>query len=127
MPALAAIHQAGLIHRDVKAHNVMIDEHGGVVLMDFGAGSDASLGDDSRHEGTPLYMAPEVLAGGAARPESDLYSVGVLLYHLVTGAYPVGGRSLEQIGNPIHRVVRRATCAFISPRRSAVWWLVPWN
>src|SRR5262245_36893968 len=93
--ALSAVHQAKLIHRDVKAHNVMRASDGGrIILMDFGAGelvNDPSLG--GRQHGTPLYLAPELLRGGDASVQSDIYAVGVLLYHLVSGRYPVEAAS----------------------------------
>jgi serine/threonine protein kinase len=94
--ALAAVHRAHFVHRDVKAKNV-IREHGGrFVLMDFGAGRDAR---SSARDliGTPVYMAPEVLEGSPASPGSDVYSVGVLLFNLVTGEYPVHGHSLDDL------------------------------
>jgi eukaryotic-like serine/threonine-protein kinase len=97
--AVAAVHGAGLVHRDIKAQNVMREEGGRVVLMDFGAGQlreSASRGP-ARLTGTPLYLAPEVLTGGEATSRSDLYSLGVLLYHLVTGQFPVRGGSLEEL------------------------------
>lgn len=86
--ALAAVHAAGVIHRDVKATNVMRDSTGRIVLGDFGAG--AELAEDTGEAGpqiagTPLYLAPEVLQNRTATVASDLYSVGVLLYFLVTG------------------------------------------
>lgn len=91
--ALAAVHQAGVIHRDVKAHNVMRESGGRIVLMDFGAGQllKQSIGPNESPIGTPAYMAPELLAGATASAASDVYSVGVLLYYLVTGTYPVAG------------------------------------
>jgi serine/threonine protein kinase/tetratricopeptide (TPR) repeat protein len=89
--ALAAVHHAGLVHRDVKAQNVMREEGGRLVLMDFGAGQ--KRGDPGtaggRVAGTPLYLAPEVLTGDEATIASDIYSLGVLLYHLVTSDFPV--------------------------------------
>ena len=97
--ALAAVHLAGYVHRDVKARNVMQDRSGRIVLMDFGAGQEAqlTLTNKGNTVGTPLYMAPEVLAGESATPTSDVYSVGVLLYHLVTNEYPVEGRTLDDL------------------------------
>jgi eukaryotic-like serine/threonine-protein kinase len=86
--ALSAVHRAGLLHRDIKAHNVMLADDGRVVLMDFGAGRDVADRSSSDLAGTPLYLAPEVLDGGAATPQSDIYSLGVLLYHMLTGSYP---------------------------------------
>jgi serine/threonine protein kinase len=64
--------------------------------MDFGVGRPLA-GAALRPAGTPLYMAPEVLLGGKATPRSDLYSVGVLIYHLVTGGYPYRAPSLEAL------------------------------
>jgi hypothetical protein len=97
--ALAAVHLAGFVHQDVKARNVMREKAGRIVLMDFGAGQDISklAAAGRRVAGTPLYMAPEVLAGEPASIVSDVYSVGVLLYHLVTGYYPVEAATLEGI------------------------------
>lgn len=91
--ALAAVHQAGVIHRDVKAHNVMRESGGRIVLMDFGAGQllKETAGPEESPIGTPAYMAPELLAGATATAASDVYSVGVLLFFLVTGTYPVVG------------------------------------
>jgi serine/threonine protein kinase len=104
--ALQAIHAAGLIHRDVKAHNVMREDSGRVILMDFGAGFDPS-GPDARMEGTPAYLAPELWTGGRGNIASDIYAVGVLLFFLLSGRLPVDGRSMAELrlwhrsGNPV--------------------------
>ena len=90
--ALEAVHSAGLLHRDVKPQNVMRDRAGRLVLMDFGSGHDAQRFAASTVEGTPLYAAPEVLNGEEASVRSDIYSLGVLLWYLLTASYPVNGR-----------------------------------
>lgn len=101
--ALAAVHGAGLVHRDVKCANVMREHGGRIVLMDFGIVIPvASLHPGERvvPRGTPLTAAPEQLAGEPPGPTSDLYALGVLLYRLVTCAYPVEADSVVEL---IHR------------------------
>jgi serine/threonine-protein kinase len=98
--ALAAIHQAGLIHRDIKPKNVMRQEGGAIVLVDMGTcGELDSLGSsqEASFAGTPLYMAPETLLHGRTSIRSDIYSLGVLLFHLVTGDYPVYGKTVDDL------------------------------
>jgi tRNA A-37 threonylcarbamoyl transferase component Bud32 len=96
--ALTAVHNAKLIHRDIKAQNVMRTADGGrIVLMDFGAGE--FIGDPAatKVQGTPLYLAPEIFAGTLPNEQTDIYAVGVLLYFLVTGTFPVQGASLAEL------------------------------
>ena len=95
--AVAAVHAAGLVHRDIKAQNVMLDDGGRLVLMDFGAGHEADDSTGKATAGTPLYLAPEVLSGGAATRRSDVYSIGVVLFRLLTGSYPVFGGDLADL------------------------------
>lgn len=99
--ALAAVHAAGLLHCDVKAQNVIREPGGRLVLMDLGAARAVPGADDTTHKdhltGTPRYMAPELFARRPASPQSDLYSLGVLLFYLVTGSYPVDGKTLTEI------------------------------
>lgn len=97
--ALAAVHNAGLLHGDVKATNVMRAEGGRIVLMDFGAGRHIPAADDIPESvaGTLLYIAPELLFGGKASVSADVYSLGVLLYYLATGKYPVIGENIADI------------------------------
>jgi serine/threonine-protein kinase len=102
---LEAIHRAGLLHRDVKAQNVMRADDGRVVLMDLSAGRDAALPADGLH-GTPLYLAPELLDGQQATIATDVYAVGVLLFFLLTGRYPVAADSVQELK---HLHERRAT------------------
>jgi TolB-like protein/Flp pilus assembly protein TadD len=98
--ALAAIHGAGLIHRDVKAQNVMREDGGRIVLMDLGTGRESDRDADALRSdlaGTPLYLAPELFDGGPASANTDLYSVGILLYHLVTAAFPIRARHIDDL------------------------------
>lgn len=98
--ALGAVHTANLLHRDVKAHNVMRDAAGRIVLGDFGTGlaiEDSTGSVDAHLAGTPLYLAPEVLAAHKSSVASDLYSLGVLLFFLLSGGHPVSGRTLTDI------------------------------
>lgn len=96
--AVGAVHRAGLLHRDIKVHNVMREDGTGrIVLLDFG--SCAVRTDDPREMpdlvGTPQYVAPELLGGAPATIASDVYSLGVVLYQLLTLEVPVPGVTLE--------------------------------
>jgi hypothetical protein len=98
--ALSAVHAANLVHRDIKARNVMRADGGRIVLMDFGAGEalrDNAAGRAGSRQGTPIYMAPEALAGRPGTVASDIYSTGVLLYFLVSGRYPFEGATTEEL------------------------------
>jgi serine/threonine protein kinase/predicted Zn-dependent protease len=94
--ALSAVHRAGLLHRDIKAENVMREEGGRILLMDLGLSS--MKHGQTNSSGTPAYMAPELWRGASATVETDIYAVGVLLYFLVTGEHPVrlGGLSAKE-------------------------------
>ena len=97
--ALGAVHAVGLLHRDIKAPNVVREDNGRLVLMDFGSvvEDDDGRGSDGSLAGTPLYLAPEVLGGGQPTVRSDIYAVGVLLYHLATGEFPVRGKTFDEV------------------------------
>jgi serine/threonine-protein kinase len=97
--ALAAVHGAGLVHRDVKASNVLRDRQGRLLLGDFGTGGEIDRDDSSLAGlmGTPAYLAPEIFRRQPATPQSDIYSLGVLLFHLATGRYPFAERSLAAL------------------------------
>ncbi|HEY2515622.1 MAG TPA: protein kinase [Polyangiaceae bacterium] len=92
--ALGALHDRGLVHRDVKPSNIRVTEGGRLVLLDFGVVGELE-GDHEftakRTVGTPMYMAPEQIAGDAFGPEADWYAVGVLLYEALTGELPFDG------------------------------------
>lgn len=98
--ALAAVHAIGFVHRDVKAANVMRERGGRIVLMDFGSASRFFMADDAPGtplRGTPSAMAPEVLAGAEPTPVADVYSLGALLFRLVSGRPPVPAESLDEL------------------------------
>ncbi len=84
--ALSAVHRAGMLHRDIKAENVMREEGGRILLMDFGL--TALEQGQTNIAGTPNYMAPELFEGSRATVATDIYAMGVLLYFLVAGDYP---------------------------------------
>lgn len=83
---LAAAHERGVIHRDLKPANVMLDGAGKIRITDFGlAGIAASIQGADIRAGTPAYMAPEQLAGREVTPRSDIYSLGLIIYEILTG------------------------------------------
>lgn len=93
---LAVAHRAGLVHRDIKPENVLISDDGDVKIADFGlvrAVAEAKITSTSVILGTAAYLSPEQVATGDAGPRSDVYSVGILAYELLTGATPFTGDS----------------------------------
>jgi tetratricopeptide (TPR) repeat protein len=98
--ALQYAHQHGVIHRDVKPDNVHLLPDGGIKLTDFGIARlmfEASLTADGQIFGTPSYMSPEQVSGKGLDPRSDLFSLGVMLYEMVTGRKPFTGDSVVTI------------------------------
>lgn len=97
--ALAKAHSRGLVHRDIKPENILISTDAMVKVADFGL---ARVTDDRRKVeltevgltmGTPLYMSPEQVEGSSVDPRSDIYSLGVTLYHMLTGKPPFDGET----------------------------------
>ena len=113
--ALAAVHSAGLVHRDVKTQNVMREASGRTVLMDLGVGLDLRRPRERETSaGTPLYLAPELFEGEAPSAASDLYSLGVLLFQLLSGTYPVRGETLADVARA-HANGDRASLSDVRP------------
>ena len=95
---LAAAHAKGVLHRDLKPRNIMIDSHGGVRIMDFGIAVVADRLDPADiGSGTPAYMAPEQLAGREVTRQSDLYALGLVLFELFTGRPPFQAKSVHDL------------------------------
>src|SRR5262249_48157821 len=88
---LQALHRASKLHRDVKPSNILVEEDGRVVLLDFGLAVDLEVGDTQDWAGTPHYMSPEQCAEEPLEPASDWYSVGAVLFHTLTGRPPFEG------------------------------------
>jgi serine/threonine-protein kinase len=95
---LAAAHAKGVIHRDLKPHNIMLDKRGEIVIMDFGlaAIADQLSGPEARN-GTPAYMAPEQLKGTEVTSRSDIYALGLVLYEIFTGRKPYDAKTIKDL------------------------------
>jgi len=97
---LAEAHRLGVIHRDLKPSNIMIDKEGNAHIMDFGIARSIETEDITRTEariGTPKYMSPEQMEGKELDRRSDIYSLGVILYEMVTGRVPYEGDTAAEI------------------------------
>ena len=107
---LAAAHERGVVHRDFKPANVMLDGSGKVRITDFGL---AGLSGEAIRAGTPAYMAPEQLAGAEVTARSDIYALGLVLYEIFTGQRALDGKNLAEL-------IRRREQSVIPPPSAIV-------
>jgi class 3 adenylate cyclase/tRNA A-37 threonylcarbamoyl transferase component Bud32 len=108
--AVQVAHDHKVVHRDLKPHNIMIDGHGEPVVMDFGLARQVATGDPTQTSegailGTPAYMPPEQATGeiDSIGPRSDVYSLGVVLYELITGRVPFEGPTMKVLFQAVHQ------------------------
>jgi serine/threonine protein kinase/ABC-type glycerol-3-phosphate transport system substrate-binding protein len=98
--ALAAAHRQGVVHRDVKPGNILLDEEGNAYLTDFGVALDAGSPERSSGtmmRGTPAYLSPEQIRLDPASPRSDIYALGIVIYEMLTGKHPFPETSLTAL------------------------------
>jgi eukaryotic-like serine/threonine-protein kinase len=95
LAALRVAHRQGLVHRDIKPHNVLVDGEGRLKVTDFGIAraGPSQMTEEGSIIGTAQYLSPEQAQGAPVTPASDLYSVGIVLYELLTGSVPFSGDS----------------------------------
>jgi eukaryotic-like serine/threonine-protein kinase len=114
--ALEAVHSAGVVHRDVKPQNIMFREGNRLALVDFGLAKEVDGRSTVTHAGlvlaTPLYMSPEQYEGARQDERSDLYSVGVILYEMLTGKLPFTASNApalayQHVNSPVPRLPQR--------------------
>ena len=117
--ALEHVHANKLIHRDLKPGNIMVLEDGSVKLLDFGiarATNESSITQHGTLVGTVLYMSPEQVRGDALDHRSDIFSLGAVLYHMLTGVLPFPGKSFPEVcmaildGKPVRPSEVRSGC-----------------
>jgi serine/threonine protein kinase len=119
--ALAAAHGAGIVHRDVKPSNMLVNAAGSVKLTDFGiarAEADASLTKTGLVTGSPAYLAPEIASGATATEASDAWSLGATLFHLLTGHPPYDTN--DNLMGALYKIVHEEP-----PRAQNAGWLAP--
>ncbi len=98
--ALEVVHKGGLIHRDLKPANILLKDDGNLKLLDFGiarAADEASITQHGMLVGTVLYMSPEQVRGDDLDPRSDIFSLGSVMYHVMTGQLPYPGDSFPEV------------------------------
>ena len=116
---LAASHDEGVLHRDLKPSNIMLDGRGEALIMDFGLAGLAHEIEDVR-SGTPVYMAPEQLAGKEVTARSDIYALGLVLYEVFTGKRAFEGGSHDEIVRVRHEHTPRRPSTLVSDLDPAV-------
>ncbi len=129
--ALSAAHKKGIIHRDIKPHNVLLDKDGNVKLTDFGIAKSVTSREENENQviGSVYYISPEQARGEKADARSDIYSLGIMMYEMITGVLPHTGEKTvsvalkhinEQITPPdelnpgisksLNNIILKATC-----------------
>ena len=133
LSALRFAHRNGIVHRDIKPHNVIVDGEGRVKVMDFGiarAGAASQMTEAGSIIGTAQYLSPEQARGAPVDQTSDLYSTGIVLYELLTGSVPFTGETPVEIAmkhlrrrpsppsthRPRSRATSTTSCSARSPR-----------
>ena len=122
--ALGAAHARHIVHRDVKPQNVLIDHEGSAKVTDFGIArtlEEDGLTADGRVLGTTDYVSPEQALGQHVTGQSDLYSLGVVLYEMLTGEVPFTGREPGGGGDEARARGRSPTCSASAPRSRRRW------
>jgi len=121
LAGLAAIHDAQVVHADLKSHNVLVDDVDIVTIIDFGLARTVSRTPSSNSliAGTPAYMAPEMITGGSPTVAADIYAAGTIIYEMLTGATPFSGPISTilacQLSGPVQPPSQRAPHRGISP------------